>query len=83
MGRGGNRNAAATGSGSALPGGLVAADGSIAGMLALLLGLSAATAASATLLIRFATLWFGVGLGLLVWLTASGLFSGEPDPKGA
>ena len=36
---------------SALPGGLVAADGSIAGMLALLLGLSATTAASATLLI--------------------------------
>ncbi|MCH7609802.1 MAG: flippase-like domain-containing protein [Chloroflexi bacterium] len=68
---------------SALPGGLVAADGSIAGMLALLLGLSATTAASATLLIRFATLWFGVGLGLLVWLTASDLFAGEPDPKGA
>jgi uncharacterized protein (TIRG00374 family) len=52
---------------SALPGGLVAAEGSIAGMLALTLGLAASTSASATLLIRFATLWFGVGLGLIVW----------------
>jgi len=68
---------------SALPGGLVAAEGSIAGMLTLLLGLSASTAASATLIIRFATLWFGVGLGLLVWLTAKGLFIGEPDSKAA
>ena len=68
---------------SALPGGLVAADASIAGMLTLLLGLSASTAASATLLIRFATLWFGVGLGLLVWLTAKGLVAGEADPQTA
>lgn len=53
---------------STLPGGLGAAELSIAGMLVLLLGLSADTAAAATLLIRFATLWFGVGLGLLTWL---------------
>lgn len=52
---------------STLPGGLGAAETSIAGMLAVLLGLSAGAAASATLLIRFATLWFGVALGLLVW----------------
>jgi uncharacterized protein (TIRG00374 family) len=52
---------------SALPGGLGAAEASISGMLILLLGLDAGTAAAATLLIRFATLWFGVGLGLLVW----------------
>lgn len=52
---------------SALPGGLGAAEASIAGMLALLLNLHADTAAAATLLIRFATLWFGVGLGLVVW----------------
>jgi uncharacterized protein (TIRG00374 family) len=52
---------------TALPGGLGAAEASIAGMLTLLLGISADTAAAATLLIRFATLWFGVGLGLIVW----------------
>jgi uncharacterized protein (TIRG00374 family) len=52
---------------STLPGGLGAAEASIAGMLSLLLSLSASTAAAATLLIRFATLWFGVTLGLIVW----------------
>jgi uncharacterized protein (TIRG00374 family) len=52
---------------STLPGGLGAAEASIAGMLLLLAGLDSSTAAAATLLIRFATLWFGVILGLLVW----------------
>ena len=56
------------GAASALPGGLGAAEVSIAGMLVLLLGLPESQAAAATLLIRFATLWFGVALGLLVWL---------------
>lgn len=53
---------------STLPGGLGAAEASIAGMLILLLGMSSDGAAAATLLIRFATLWFGVSLGLVVWL---------------
>ncbi|MFN2282513.1 MAG: YbhN family protein [Anaerolineales bacterium] len=52
---------------SALPGGLGAAEASIAGMLAILLGLARDTAAAATILIRFATLWFAVVLGLTVW----------------
>jgi uncharacterized protein (TIRG00374 family) len=52
---------------SALPGGLGAAEASISGMLVLLLGLSTDSAAAATLLIRFATLWFAVALGLLTW----------------
>ena len=52
---------------STLPGGLGAAEASIAGMLVLLLGMEKDSAAAATLLIRFATLWFGVSLGLLVW----------------
>ncbi|MEJ2304104.1 MAG: lysylphosphatidylglycerol synthase transmembrane domain-containing protein [Anaerolineales bacterium] len=52
---------------STLPGGLGAAEASIAGMLVVLLGLSSDTAAAATLLIRFATLWFGVALGLVTW----------------
>jgi uncharacterized protein (TIRG00374 family) len=57
---------------SALPGGLLTTDASIAGMLVLLLGLDLGTAAAATLLIRLATLWFAVALGIAVWL-----FSGE------
>ncbi|MBN2503634.1 MAG: flippase-like domain-containing protein [Anaerolineales bacterium] len=52
---------------SALPGGLGAAEASITGMLVLLLDIQTDTAAAATLLIRFATLWFAVTLGLIVW----------------
>ncbi|MCJ7626146.1 MAG: flippase-like domain-containing protein [Anaerolineaceae bacterium] len=59
---------------SALPGGLGAAEISIAGMLALTAGLDATTASAATLLIRMATLWFGVGLGLLTWAISPELF---------
>ncbi len=57
----------AVGAASALPGGLGAAEISIAGMLAIVLWESPAMATSATLLIRLATLWFGVALGLLTW----------------
>lgn len=46
-----------------LPGGLVAAEGSMAALLDAR-GLEPATAASATLIIRAATLWFAVALGL-------------------
>ena len=52
---------------SALPGGLGASEASIAGMLALVAGADGAQASAATLLIRLATLWFGVSLGLGVW----------------
>ena len=62
---------------SALPGGLGAAEASIAGMLILLLGLSNDTAAAATLLIRFATLWFAVLLGLIMWGFSRKLFFGS------
>jgi glycosyltransferase 2 family protein len=55
------------GAASTLPGGLGASEVSIAGMLVLILHLPADTAATATLLIRLATLWFGVSLGLAVW----------------
>ncbi len=58
---------------STLPGGLGAAEASIAGMLVLLLSLGTETAAAATLLIRFATLWFGVGLGVLSWVLSPDL----------
>lgn len=66
---------------SSLPGGLGAAEVSLAGLLTLTLNLPAGLAASATLLIRFFTLWFGVGLGLAVLLTSRQLLLLElPTP---
>jgi uncharacterized protein (TIRG00374 family) len=57
---------------SMLPGGLGAAEASLTGILLLFSRppVPPETAAAATLLIRFATLWFGVALGLLalVWV---------------
>jgi uncharacterized protein (TIRG00374 family) len=50
---------------SSMPGGLGAAEASMTGMLQLLIGLPENVAATATLLIRFFTLWFGVSLGLV------------------
>ena len=51
---------------SMLPGGLAAAEGSIAGLLVLLKVTESSTiAAAATLLIRLATLWFGVAVGAI------------------
>jgi uncharacterized membrane protein YbhN (UPF0104 family) len=58
---------------SALPGGIGAAEASIAGMLVLVAGLTGAQAAAATLLIRLATLWFGVALGLAAWTFSADL----------
>mgnify|MGYP005844551441 CR=1 FL=1 len=55
---------------SGLPGGLGAAEAIMTGMLQLLVGLPEDVAATATLLIRFFTLWFAVGLGImtvLIW----------------
>lgn len=66
---------------SSLPGGLGAAEASIAGMLVLLASIPAETAAAATLLIRFATLWLGVSLGLLVWAFTPSLFRLEASPE--
>jgi uncharacterized protein (TIRG00374 family) len=59
---------------STLPGGLGAAELSISGMLILLTALETNSAVTGTLLIRFATLWFGVGLGLITWLFSPDLF---------
>jgi uncharacterized protein (TIRG00374 family) len=49
---------------SMIPGGLVVAEGSLAGLL-ILAGISKGTAASATIIIRFCTLWFGVIVGFI------------------
>ena len=53
------------GGASSLPGGLGAAEVIMTGMLQILVGLSEDVAATATLLIRFFTLWFAVSLGIL------------------
>ena len=50
---------------SFLPGGLGAADVSIAGLLEALLHLPASLTVAATLVIRFFTLWLGVGVGMV------------------
>jgi uncharacterized protein (TIRG00374 family) len=66
---------------SALPGGLGAAEISIAGMLTLLLPVEAAISSTATLLIRLATLWFGVCLGLMVWVFSPELLGSKVREK--
>jgi uncharacterized protein (TIRG00374 family) len=68
---------------SALPGGLLATDASIVGMLVLLLDMDANSAAAATLLIRFATLWFGVGIGFITWFFSRDLFTMRLDKEGS
>lgn len=67
------------GAASAMPGGLGAAEGAIAVMLPLALDVTPAIAASATLLIRMATLWFGVGLGLITWIFSTELLGLQSD----
>jgi uncharacterized protein (TIRG00374 family) len=69
------------GAASALPGGLGATEASIAGLLTLTLQGNPSLTTVATVLIRLATLWFGVGLGLLVWLFSPHLFGLTPSPK--
>jgi uncharacterized protein (TIRG00374 family) len=63
--------ASLVGSASGLPGGLGAAEGSVLGLTLLLVSTSAALGAAATLLIRFCTLWFGLGLGVIALLVFS------------
>jgi glycosyltransferase 2 family protein len=49
----------------ATPGGLGGTEGALVALTAQLLGLARTPASAAALLIRFATLWFGVILGLI------------------
>lgn len=50
---------------SFLPGGLGASEVSSTGLLVALVAMSAGSATTATIIIRFCTLWFGVALGVL------------------
>jgi glycosyltransferase 2 family protein len=70
------------GSASALPGGVGAAEASLTGLLLLTVTTDHAAAGAATLLIRLATLWFGVCLGLIVWAVSPRLWNREtPAPS--
>jgi uncharacterized protein (TIRG00374 family) len=53
------------GGASSMPGGLGAAEATMTALLQALVGLPETVAVTATLLIRFFTLWFGVSLGVL------------------
>ena len=55
----------ATVAGGPSPGGLGIADGALVGMTTKLIGTNQAIAVTGALLIRIATLWFGVGLGAI------------------
>ena len=67
------------GAASALPGGLGAAEVSIAGLLTLTLHNDPSLTTAATVLIRLATLWFGVGLGVLTWIFSPDLLGLAPE----
>ena len=69
------------GSASLLPGGIGAAEGTVAAVLDLVAGQPRGVAAAATLLIRVCTLWFGVALGAAALLRLSaGLVSRSSQP---
>jgi uncharacterized protein (TIRG00374 family) len=67
----------------ATPGGMGWIEGGLVGLSRQLLDLTRATAAAAALLVRFATLWFGVAIGLLsVALWPDLLVAPVDDPSG-
>lgn len=70
----------ATVAGGAMPGGLGVAEGALAGgAVALIPGLEQGAAVAAALLIRVATLWFGVLLGAAALFRVSALLGGQLD----
>lgn len=68
---------------SFLPGGLGVSEVSSVGLLVTLVNISAAAATSATLLIRFTTLWFGVLLGALALAWFGRRYAGDPADEAA
>lgn len=70
----------ATVAGGAMPGGLGVADGALIGGATGIMGVSEPVAVAAALLVRVATLWFGVLLGALALLRFEDLLTGGvPD----
>jgi len=66
---------------AATPGGLGATEASLVALSQRLLGVAAAPATAAALLVRFATLWFGVAIGLVSLARWQGLLVGEGDGR--
>ncbi|MCX6013717.1 MAG: lysylphosphatidylglycerol synthase transmembrane domain-containing protein [Chloroflexi bacterium] len=56
---------------SMIPGGLIMAEGSMTLLLVLLAGIPEGVAASATIIVRICTLWFGIALGLIATMIIS------------
>ena len=70
----------ATVAGGPSPGGLGIADGALVGMTTQLIGTTEAVAVTGALLVRIATLWFGVGMGAVALLGFEKLLQdGLPD----
>jgi glycosyltransferase 2 family protein len=80
----------ATIAGGALPGGLGVADGALGGgAMQLVAGITEPQAIASAILVRFATLWFGVGIGAIVLfrvgasVSATGLASADDSSVGS
>ncbi len=65
----------------AMPGGLGGFEGSAVFWVIRLFGMPAATATAAALLIRFCTLWLGVGIGVVSFLLWSDLLAGANEAQ--
>jgi len=61
----------------AMPGGLGGVEGSLVALSSRLFALDLTTATAAALLVRFCTLWFGVGLGVISFFLWSDLLAGS------
>jgi uncharacterized protein (TIRG00374 family) len=67
---------------SFLPGGLGVSEASSTGMLVLLIPMATGAATTATIIIRFCTLWFGVTLGALALAIFSRRYAEEREAAG-
>lgn len=61
----------------AMPGGLGGVEGSLVALSTQLLGMDVTSATAAALLVRFCTLWLGVGIGVISFLLWSPLLAGS------
>jgi len=66
----------------AMPGGLGGVEGSLVALSMQLFGLDVTVATAAALLIRFCTLWLGVGIGVISFLLWPQLLAGVEDVQG-
>jgi uncharacterized membrane protein YbhN (UPF0104 family) len=66
-----------------LPGGIGVTEASMAAFLTLAVGLPAEAAAAATIVIRVATLWFGIALGVVALVVEAALGRREAIPLGS